>query len=81
MNHERLKLLRDLNFTSMDQYFEYIIESKINGNHSQVEKLFKQLKKEQRKEFLSYLADQLESNTNGNTVYYELLKYCIELIY
>ena len=78
MIHE--KQLKEYNFADLSQYFDHIIESKINGQLSQVTSLFKKLNKEQKKEFLSYLADQTQSESGSNTIYYQTLKYCIELI-
>lgn len=69
-----------MNITT-EQKFQYIIESKINGQNEQVTKLFKKLTKEQRKDFLSYMADQIDWEVTHGTIYYDVLKYCIELIY
>jgi len=66
---------------NLELKFEQIIESKINGQNKQVTTQFKNLKRDEKKEFLSYLADHVERENNGNTIYYQLLKFCIELIY
>lgn len=35
--------LKMLSFETLEQYFEYIIESKLNGQHSQARELFNEL--------------------------------------
>ena len=49
------KDLKDYQFETIDVYFEYIVESKINGNYSQVRKLIKALNKSQRINLVSWL--------------------------
>lgn len=78
--NKMMALVRGLDFQTIEDYFGYIESSKINGNISQVRTLFRDMPKEYRKEFLSYLADQVERESNGNTVYYQLLKLLIEEI-
>ena len=47
--------LKNLEFKDKDEYFNYVVESLINGNFSQVKDLIKKMDKENKKEFLSYL--------------------------
>ena len=49
------KTLKDYDFKSIEDYYNYIVESQINGNHSQVKSLFKKLTNEQKNEFFFYL--------------------------
>lgn len=42
---------------TIEDYFEYIVESKINGNYSQVRELIKGLTKDQRIEFVDWLSN------------------------
>jgi len=49
------KTLKDYEFKSIEDYFNYIIDSQINGNHSQVKDLFKKLSHSQKKLFFNYL--------------------------
>lgn len=49
------KKLHDLEFESMHEYFEYILNSKTNGAHSQVKELVKDLSNEQKVEFCKWL--------------------------
>jgi len=74
-------LIDKYGFEAMDQYYEYIVESMINGQRKQVTTLFNALIDDNKKEFLLYLTDHVETENNGNTIYYQLLKYCIELLY
>lgn len=50
-----LKDITDYNFDSIEEYFNYILESKINGNYSQVSNLIKKLSLNQKKTLLQYL--------------------------
>lgn len=78
--NKMMALVRGLDFETVEEYFNYIIDSKINGQLDQVKSLFRDMPKEYRKDFLSYLADEVERENNGNTVYYQLLKLLIEQI-
>lgn len=46
--------LKMYEFGSIEEYFDYITESQINGNHSQVKELFKALSNDQKKQFCNY---------------------------
>lgn len=48
-------LLKAYEFESIDDYYEFILNSYINGQFQQQETLIKQLGKQQKKEFLSWL--------------------------
>lgn len=50
-------LLRDYDFYSIEGYFDYILESEVNGNFSQIKSLFKKLSTEQKRLFFSYIQD------------------------
>ena len=49
------KDLKKYEFGSIEAYFDYIIDSQINGNHSQVKDLFKKLSKDQKRLFMAYI--------------------------
>jgi len=49
------KTLKDYEFKTIEEYFDYIIDSQINGNHNQVKELFKKLDNSQKKTFFNYL--------------------------
>ena len=72
--------LKAYGFKDMQEYYDMIVDSKINGQIEQCREQFNSCNKEQKKEFLSYLADETERENNGNTVYYQLLKLLIEEI-
>jgi len=45
-------LYKDYDFNNKNEFFNYIIESLINGNRSQVRELFNEMKPESQEEFL-----------------------------
>lgn len=49
------KTIKAYDFKTIEEYFDYIIESKINGQHAQVKSLITALSKEQKKEFIIHL--------------------------
>jgi len=49
------KDLKMYEFYSIENYFDYIIESQINGNSSQVKDLFKKLSGDQKRLFFAYI--------------------------
>ena len=51
------KTLKNYGWETIEDYFNYIVESQINGNFEQVKELFKKLSKKQREEFYIYLKD------------------------
>lgn len=65
------KTLKAYKFESIEDYFEYIIESKINGQHAQVLSLVKAMSKEQKKHYLIWDKNQRVS---------EHLAYCKSIV-
>lgn len=53
-----LKQAKSLDFTSIHELYDYVIESKVNGQPSQVRSLIKDMPKEGRKDFYRYAAGQ-----------------------
>lgn len=49
------KDIKALDFKTIDEYFDYIVASEINGNRSQVHELVDELSKQQKKDFLEYM--------------------------
>lgn len=49
------KTLKKYEFKTIEDYFSYIIDSQINGNHTQVKELFKKLSNDQKKTFFNYI--------------------------
>ncbi len=50
-----LKTLKKYDYETIEMYFDYIIESQINGNHRQVKELHNKLSSDQKRYFWSYL--------------------------
>lgn len=67
-------LAKRLDFDKGTQYFEYCIDSYINGNFSQSEKLFKAMKKDDRKAFVKDL------NNQGHPMYKEIYDFYFNLL-
>lgn len=63
--------LKDYEFKTLEDYFNYIQDSYLNGNFSQVRSLFKKLSQEQKNQFIFYL----QENTGEITI--NLLGYLI----
>ena len=70
-----IKLAKELDFNNELEYFDYCIDSHINGNFTQCKRLFKDMKKEDRKLFISYLNGQAQYNglLPTRNFYFELL--------
>lgn len=70
------------NVTTAQEYYDIILRSKKNGNLKQVIVLYKQMKYNDRVEFLSYCLDCLHHPHIGSypaQLYYEVLKALIEI--
>jgi len=72
-------LVKGLEFETTEEYYQYIVDSKINGNIDQCRRLYRDMPKENRKEFLSSLADHNYRFGDKQTEY-EVLKLLIEEI-
>jgi hypothetical protein len=64
--------LRKLDFTDIEQYFDYIVESYHNGQMKQVNSLCEALSREQRRECALYIGDNYSE-------YCEILKYITQI--
>ena len=69
-----LTLAKELDFTAEWQYYQYIIDSWYNGQKTQALKLYNQMKKEDRKEFLNSIDETMTTNSN------ELKDYIIDTL-
>lgn len=47
----------DLNFETWDELFDYILESKLNGQRKQSKELFNSMPEQKRAEFIDYVDD------------------------
>ena len=50
-------------YYEVDDIFEYMYETYINGNHSQLKILYKELRREARKEFIAFCFEMVSPNT------------------
>ena len=50
-------------YYKVDDIFEYMYETYINGNHSQLKTLYKELRREARKEFVAFCFEMVSPNT------------------
>lgn len=50
-----LKTIKNLDFDTMEDYFNYIVDSEINGNTKQMKELFNKLSNEQKKNFFMWI--------------------------
>jgi hypothetical protein len=71
--------LIDYGFKNTNDYFTYILNSKINGQNTQCVNLIKEMSKPQRKDFLDYL-EFLEFSPNDDESIFFLKYKTIELI-
>lgn len=46
-------------YYEVENIYEYMVSSYLNGNHSQFKELYKELSREAKKEFISYLFDEV----------------------
>jgi hypothetical protein len=51
------KTITEYGFEGIEDYFYYIIESRINGQHKQARQLFADLSEKQQQDFLYYVGD------------------------
>ena len=49
--------IKSFDMESIEDYFEYILSSKYNGQHKQTIELFRKLSKEQKEEFFTYIEE------------------------
>lgn len=45
-------LAKEYDFTTRNEYFDYILESLMNGNRQQCKRLFRQMKRDDQNDFL-----------------------------
>jgi predicted NAD/FAD-dependent oxidoreductase len=72
------KDLKQYNFSDLNQYFDYILESEVNGQFEQVESLILSLSKPQRVELLTWLTDEMPDKANDS--YTQVYKKCLSLL-
>ena len=63
-------LARELDFDSIHEYYDYLIECYINGNFTSCKELFNEMKLVDQKEFIRYIP---YLNIDARTFYFNLL--------
>jgi hypothetical protein len=56
------KDIKGLDFNTIEEYFDYILDSKINGNRSQAISLFTKLSSKQKLTFYGYISNTYDAN-------------------
>jgi len=72
MSKKLITLAKELDFTTETEYFDYLIESHINGQFTQCRNLFNTMKKEDKKEFIKYV-DNSYTEKDIKDFYFNLL--------
>jgi hypothetical protein len=69
----KTEIYKTYDLESMEDFFDYIVCSKVNGNFSQVRRLISELTKEEKKSFINWCnasnASYPESNAVGDFIY------------
>lgn len=60
------KIIKSYDFETIEDYFNYIIDSEINGNRSQVQSLIKALSNIQKANFLNWISDNFNDVENSD---------------
>lgn len=55
------KTIKSLDFSTKDEYFNYVIDSYLNGQFTQLKSLIKKMSKSDKIEFKDYLHESAES--------------------
>jgi hypothetical protein len=73
----------DLACMTIKDYYNMIIQSKIDGNSGQCAEQFKALSRDQRKECLIYMAGDLYTGGDSRSMFevHDAMTICIESIY
>ena len=69
-------LAREYDFESKEQYFEYIVDSLVNGNRSQVKELFNQMHADDKEHFLIEWLPFINSQEYENWQSLPMWGYC-----
>jgi len=60
---------------SLDEYFEYIVESKANGQHEQAKMLFTMMSEAQRKTFFEYVDEAYFYEVDNDEFVSEMINF------
>ena len=67
-------------FYEVDNIFEYMVETYINGNHSTLRRLYHELNKEARKDFIGFLLVECPPHNTTRRFYKRLSDHIKERI-
>jgi hypothetical protein len=68
-----ITLAKELDFTTEQQYFEYMIDTHINGQFSQCRNLFNEMSMADKKDFLLYMRNNSDQLASIYDYYFNLL--------
>jgi hypothetical protein len=68
-----ITLAKELDFTTEQEYFEYMIDSYVNGCFSQCKNLFNEMSKADQKQFLLYMRNENDTLVRIYDYYFNLL--------
>jgi len=74
------KLIKSYDFDTIEDYFNYIVDSKINGNRQQAQELYNNLSARQKDSFQRwfleyYYYDAVDNNTTSERQYLDFMNY------
>lgn len=72
MTKQIKSILKEYDFNYIEEYYQYIVDSYINGNFEQSKRLYKGMKKEDQKEFIIYL-QSIHIQENTIPEYFEIM--------
>lgn len=73
MKKKLITLAKELEFTTENEYFDYLINSHTNGNFDQCRELFKEMKRTDQKEFVLYINSNWANLQSCYNFYFQLL--------
>lgn len=71
------KDIEGYDFKSINEYFDYIVESEVNGQRTQVTNLIDDMNKSQKKEAYTYISNNYGANDSDALLVKTLIFNCI----
>lgn len=68
----------NLDFLTWDELYEYILESKLNGQHKQSKELYKGLSERRQVEYIDWLRETLFYDDSKLKEYQQIINYYYE---
>ena len=69
------KYIKGLDFEALEDIFDYILLSEMNGQFNQAKELINKLSGDQYKEFIIYIEDILKFQDDGQTVFKKMINW------